>query len=148
MMDRSRIDELPTLQVQFIDSICLPLYQVSLQILKLTESEIRELWTTPKLSAVIREFGTCCHQGGWDTLSHPPCCHHPPPFLSNDSDDSKFGKRDRMPDGACVCEVWSVMKFNNSYAWFFSAESCKGVVRIESVVRRMLRQSQKLDEQI
>jgi len=27
MMDRSRIDELPTLQVQFIDSICLPLYQ-------------------------------------------------------------------------------------------------------------------------
>ena len=44
MMDRDKKDQLPKMQVGFIDSICLPVYSVSVHLLKLltlTFSQIR-----------------------------------------------------------------------------------------------------------
>lgn len=38
-MNREKEDELPMMQVNFIDSICLPIYEVSIQVVLLNSSK-------------------------------------------------------------------------------------------------------------
>lgn len=39
IMNREKEDELPMMQVNFIDSICLPIYEVSIQVVELKPNQ-------------------------------------------------------------------------------------------------------------
>ena len=62
MMDRAKKDELPQMQVGFIDSVCLPLYKVNFEDIHFINVHVKSILTRTSSHAVLLEQRKCLNK--------------------------------------------------------------------------------------